>query len=107
MGQQPRTPQEVAVQQTGRKCPVTYIFASSKQELLEEVRDNVAKARRRMKKYEEKGRRALEFKVGDKILLKLTLQIWKKLSSKVVHRGLIPKYDGPFEVIKCVGNVAY
>ncbi|CAL9004849.1 unnamed protein product [Prunus brigantina] len=60
-----------------------------------------------MKKYADKGRRALEFKVGDKVLLKLTPQIWKKINSKVVHRGLIPKYDGPFEVIKCVGNVSY
>ncbi|KAI5351342.1 hypothetical protein L3X38_004233 [Prunus dulcis] len=107
MGQQPRSPQEVAVQQARGKCPATYRFARSKQELLEEVRDNLTKARRRMKKYEEKGRRALEIKVEDKVLLKLTLQFWKKISSKVVHRGLIPKYDGPFEVIKCVGNVAY
>ena len=40
-------------------------------------------------------------------MLKLTLQIWKKISSKSVHRGLIPRYDGPFEVIKRVGNIAY
>ena len=40
-------------------------------------------------------------------MLKLTLQIWKKISSKSVHRGLIPRYDSPFEVIKRVGNVAY
>ncbi|KAL0337438.1 UNVERIFIED_CONTAM: hypothetical protein Scaly_2018900 [Sesamum calycinum] len=24
-------------------------------------------------------------------------KIWKKINSKSVHRGLIPKYDGPFE----------
>ena len=41
------------------------------------------------------------------MLLKLTPQIWKKLSSKAVHRGLIPKYDDSFEVIKKVGAVAY
>ena len=31
----------------------------------------------------------------------------EKISSKSVHRGLIPKYDSPFGVIKQVGNVAY
>ena len=41
------------------------------------------------------------------MMLKLTPQIWKKVSSKTVHRGLIPKYDRPFEVIKKVGRVAY
>ena len=65
------------------------------------------KAIRRMKKYADKGRRPMEFKVGDKVMLKLTPQIWKKISSKTVHRGLIPKYDRPFEVFKRVGNVAY
>ena len=41
------------------------------------------------------------------VLLKLTPQIWKRISSKTRQRGLIPKYDGPFEVIKRVAQVAY
>ena len=60
-----------------------------------------------MKKYADKGRRPLEFQVGDKVLLKLTPQIWKKFISESVHRGLIPKYDGPFEIVKRVSVVAY
>lgn len=60
-----------------------------------------------MKKYADKGRRPLKFQVGDKVLLKLTPQIWKKISSKTVHCGLIPKYGGPFEVMKKFGTVAY
>lgn len=64
------------------------------------------KAIGRMNKYADKGRRPM---VGDKVMLKLTPQILNKISSKTVHRGLIPKYDydGPFEVFKRVGNVAY
>ncbi|RVW22379.1 Transposon Ty3-G Gag-Pol polyprotein [Vitis vinifera] len=45
--------------------------------------------------------------VGDKVLLKLAPQIWNKINSKKRQRGLIPNYDGPFEVIKRVGHVAY
>ena len=75
--------------------------------MLEEAQDSLRKAAKRMKKYADKKRRLLEFNVGDKVLLKLTPQIWKKISSKTVHRGLIPKYDGPFEIVSKVGNVAY
>ena len=60
-----------------------------------------------MKKYADKGRRPLEFQVGDKVLLKLTPQIWRKFRSESVHKALIPKYDGPFEIVKRVGAVDY
>ena len=39
--------------------------------------------------------------------MKLTHRIWKKISSKTRQRGLIPKYDEPFEVIKRMEKVAY
>ncbi|KAL0328234.1 UNVERIFIED_CONTAM: Transposon Ty3-G Gag-Pol polyprotein [Sesamum calycinum] len=106
-GQQPTTPHEIAVQRTGGKCPAAYRHARSKQELLDEAKDSLAKAQRRMKKYADIGRRHVEFSAGDQVLLKLTPQIWKKISSKSVHRGLIPKYDSPFEVMSKVGSLAY
>ena len=65
------------------------------------------KAQRRMKKYADQHRRSVEFNMGDKVLLKLTQQIWKKIVSKKRHWGLIPKYDGPFEVVKRVGEIEY
>ncbi|KAL0423698.1 UNVERIFIED_CONTAM: Retrovirus-related Pol polyprotein from transposon.6 [Sesamum radiatum] len=102
-----RWPDGEAVQRTGGKCPAAYRYARSKQELLDEAKDSLAKAQRRMKKYADIGRRQVEFSVGDQVLLKLTPQIWKKISSKSVHRGLIPKYDGPFEVMSKVGSLAY
>ena len=69
--------------------------------------DSLLKAQRRMKKYADKGRRLLKFQVGEKVLLKLTPQIWRKFRSEVIHKSLISKYDGPFEIVKIVGAVAY
>lgn len=40
-------------------------------------------------------------------MLKLTSQIWKKISGKIVQSSLIAKHDGPFEVVKKVGEVVY
>lgn len=60
-----------------------------------------------MEKYVDRGQQDVEDDdVGEQVLLKLTPQIWK-ISSKTVHQGLIPKYDGPSEVVKKVGKVAY
>ena len=74
---------------------------------MQEAHDSLLKAHRRMKKYANKGRKPLEFQVGDKVLLKLTPQIWRKFRSESMHRGLISKYDGPFEIVKRVGAIAY
>ncbi|KAL0302206.1 UNVERIFIED_CONTAM: hypothetical protein Sangu_3114400 [Sesamum angustifolium] len=95
--QQPTTPHEISVQKTSGKCLAANRFAWSKQELLDEAKDSLAKAQCRIKKYADMGRRHVEFSGGNQVLLKLTPQIWKKISSKSVHRGLIPKYDRPFE----------
>ncbi|KAL0396344.1 UNVERIFIED_CONTAM: Transposon Ty3-I Gag-Pol polyprotein [Sesamum calycinum] len=68
-GQQPTTPHEIAVQRTGGKCPAAYRYARSKQELLDEAKDSLVKAQRRMKKYADMGRRHVEFSAGDQDLL--------------------------------------
>ena len=52
--------------------PTSYKFAKTWQDLLDEARDNLEKASRRMKKYADKGIRPLEFEEGEKMLLKLT-----------------------------------
>ena len=65
-GWQPLAPHEVAIQRTGGRCPAAYRFARSRQEMVDEARDSLAKAQRRMKKYADKGRRDLEFSVGAK-----------------------------------------
>lgn len=37
-----------------------------------------------MKMYANKGRKPLEFHIGDRVRLKLTPQIWKKIISKTM-----------------------
>ncbi|KAK1365518.1 hypothetical protein POM88_041079 [Heracleum sosnowskyi] len=51
------TPNEVAIQRTGGNCPAAYKYAVGKQELFEDARDNLSKARHRMRKYADKKRR--------------------------------------------------
>ena len=47
-------------------------FAKTRQYLLDEARDSLEKASKRIKKYVNQGRRPLEFEKGKKVLLKLT-----------------------------------
>ena len=106
-GVQPRTPNEVAIQRLGGTCPAAYRYAIGRQKMVDEAKASLEKAARRMKKYADQRRRPLEFEVGDQVLLKLTPQIWKKIKSRKIHKGLVQKYDGPFEIVKKVGAVAY
>jgi hypothetical protein len=107
LGAQPQTPAEITVQISGGKSRAAYRFAMERHELFEQAQDSLRKARKRMLKYANQKRRLLEFIVGDKVLLKLTPQIWKKIVGTTKHRGFVPRYDGPFEIIEKVGDVAY
>ena len=96
MGWQPRTPLDVAKQRVGGDSLATHRLAISQQEMFDEARESLENAARRMKKYADQHRRVLEFQIGDKVLLKHTPQILKKVSNKTRQRGLIPKFEGPF-----------
>ena len=63
--------------------------------MFDEAQEGLEKAARRMKKYADQHRRALEFQIGDKVLLKLTPRILKKVSIKTRQRRMIPKFEGP------------
>lgn len=40
-------------------------------------------------------------------MLKLIPQIWKKIKTRQYQKILIPKYDGPFEIVKKIGAITY
>ena len=82
MGWQSRTPLDVAKQHVRGDSPVAHRLEISRQEMFDEAQESHEKAARRMKKYADQHQRALEFHIGDKVLLKLTPQILKKVSIK-------------------------
>ena len=73
------------------------------QQALNNARDCLRQAQDRYKAYADKRRREVEFEIGDKVLLS-TKNI--KFRGKSVSK-LMPKYMGPYEIIKRVGKVAY
>ena len=77
LGRQPMTPLDVAKSKNQEKCPAAYRVARDRLEMSSEAQDSLCKAQRCMKKYADQHRSPVEFNVGDKVLLKLTPQIWK------------------------------
>jgi hypothetical protein len=55
--------------------------------------------------YANKRRKPIEFRIGDKVMLKVLP--WKGVVRFGKIGKLSPKYVGPFEIIERVGEVAY
>ena len=69
------------------------------------VRDNLKMVRDRQKSYADNRCTHLQFKIGDRVFLKISP--WKGVL-KFGRRGkLRPRYIGPYEIIAIVGPVAY
>ncbi|GKC63648.1 putative reverse transcriptase domain-containing protein [Tanacetum coccineum] len=102
----------------GRKCrsPVIWAEVGESQligpEIMQEttekifqIKERLKTARSRQKSYADKRRKPLEFKVGDRVLLKVSP--WKGVVRFGKKGKLAPRYVGPFEIVECVGPVAY
>ncbi|GJT26503.1 putative reverse transcriptase domain-containing protein [Tanacetum coccineum] len=102
----------------GRKCrsPVIWTEVGESQligpELVQEttekifqIKERLKTARSRQKSYADKRRKPLEFKVGDRVLLKVSP--WKGVVRFGKKGKLAPRYVGPFEIVERVGPVAY
>ncbi|GKA07761.1 putative reverse transcriptase domain-containing protein, partial [Tanacetum coccineum] len=70
-----------------------------------QIMERLKTARSRQKSYADKRRKPLEFKVGDRVLLKVSL--WKGVVRFRKRGKLALRYVGPFEIVECVGPIAY
>ena len=73
---------EVEIAEEESKCPATYDKAKDKAELIKQAKESLEKAARRMKKHADTDRWPLEFQVGDLVLLKLSPQVWRRITDK-------------------------
>nr|GEX76782.1 putative reverse transcriptase domain-containing protein [Tanacetum cinerariifolium] len=102
----------------GRKCrsPVIWTEIGESQligpEIVQEttekifqIKERLKNARSHQKSYADKRRKPLEFKVGDRVLLKVSP--WKGVVCFGKKGKLAPRYVGPFEIMERVGQVAY
>nr|GEY33380.1 putative reverse transcriptase domain-containing protein [Tanacetum cinerariifolium] len=69
------------------------------------IKERLKTTRSRQKSYADKRHKPLEFKVGDRVLLKVSP--WKGFVRFGKKGKLAPQYVGPFEIVECVGRVAY
>nr|GFB10858.1 putative reverse transcriptase domain-containing protein [Tanacetum cinerariifolium] len=74
-------------------------------EKIVQIKQRIQAARDRQKSYVDVRRKLLEFKVGDRVMLKVSPWKWVVRFSK--QRKLNPRYIGPFKVLAKLGTVAY
>ncbi|GKE24928.1 putative reverse transcriptase domain-containing protein, partial [Tanacetum coccineum] len=70
-----------------------------------QIKKRIQAARDRQKSYADRRRKPLEFEVGDKVMLKVSL--WKGVIRFDKRGKLNPRYIGPFKIIAKVGTLAY
>ncbi len=85
------------------KAPTAQEMASTIDKNMQKAKTALNAAQNRMKNYTDKSRRHVEFKVGDKVLLNT-----KNIHMHVVGpKKLLPRWCGPFKILKTIGPVAY
>nr|GEZ34600.1 putative reverse transcriptase domain-containing protein [Tanacetum cinerariifolium] len=70
-----------------------------------QIKERLKTTRSRQKSYADKRRKPLEFKVGDRVLLKVSL--WTGVVRFGKKGKLAPRYVRPFEIMERVRQVAY
>nr|GFA37788.1 reverse transcriptase domain-containing protein [Tanacetum cinerariifolium] len=69
------------------------------------IKQRIQAAQDPQKSYADRKQKPMEFKVGDRVMLKVSP--WKGVVRFIKRRKLNPRYIGPFKVLARVGDVAY
>ena len=105
-GQQVGQPPVTAAELTHQRviCPAAQRqFDHMMQQSLQAAKRHLVVAKERQKKYADTKRRHCVFNVGDKVLLSTKNLLLKGGGS----RKLLPRYIGPFTIIKSINGVSY
>ena len=78
--------------------PEVQSLVASRDEVLAELKANLAAAQQRMKQFADKRRREVTFEVGDWVYLKFQPYHMRSLARKV-NEKLGPRFYGPYQVI--------
>lgn len=78
----------------------------NRDELLQQLKHNLANSINRMKQLADCKRRELEFQIGDWVLLKLH-PYRQQTAFKWVYQKLSSRYFGPYKIVTKIGPVAY
>ena len=105
-GKNPRIPTSTAPTASVVRHQKSGKFSVSKtlgraSEAVQHARQCMTQAQQRYKAYGDKHRRGQEFQIGDRVLINT------KFLRKGSGRSLMPRFIGPHQVVKKVGQVAY
>ena len=102
----------------GRKCgtPICWMelnehkvigpdIKKDTEEKVQVIRKRLKVVSDRQKSYADLKMRDIEYEVGDKVFLKVSP--WRKILRFGQKGKLIPRYIGPYEILECIGHVAY
>nr|KYP53511.1 Transposon Ty3-G Gag-Pol polyprotein [Cajanus cajan] len=69
------------------------------------IQEKMRATQSRQKSYNDKRRKDLKFKEGDHVFLKVTP--WTGVGRALKSRKLTPRFIGPYQILKRIGEVAY
>ena len=103
-GRQPR--QLGIVSDSNGTAPDLDTWLANRTEMLEVLKQQLARAQKRMKKQADRHRSERHFEVGDLVYLKLQPFVQQSVEKRTCQK-LALRYFGPYKVLARVGAVAY
>src|SRR5262249_27205163 len=102
-GFHPKTPDEANMPNS--PFPEAQRSIQEMQSTLATVQDTLEEAQDRQKQYADKKRQEVFFNKGQEVLVQM-INPWESHALRP-SRKLLPRYEGPFKILECIGPVAY